>query len=151
MTAIATVTTDQTVNALQSLWVHINYSKNNYEINFINLFGSYAWWNNFRSFKWSCKLYVQNIRKCYVWEHLWWMAASFKCPLRFLLTTLILKDINICGDLFLQFLANLLQFFSMKIDLFSFLLRKAFSHTVFFAASHDRILPSFLPSCIILR
>ena len=30
---------------------------------------------------------------------------------------------NICGYLFLQFLANLSQFFSMKIALFSFLLK----------------------------
>ena len=51
------------------------------------------------------------------------MAASVKCPLRFPLTALILKDMNICGYLSLQFLANLSQLFSMKIALFSFLLK----------------------------
>ena len=103
---IGIVITDQTANALQSVWVNISYSKNNYEINFVNFFGSYAWWNYIESFKWSCKLNVQNICKSYVWEYLW-MAASVKCPLRFPHTALLLKDMNIRGYLFLQFLANL--------------------------------------------
>ena len=51
------------------------------------------------------------------------MAAYFKCPLRFPVTTLIPKDINVCGNLFLQFFANLSQFFSMKIAFFSYLLK----------------------------
>ena len=42
---------------------------------------------------------------------------------RFPLTALILKDINIHGYLFLQFLANLSQLFSMKLALFSFLFK----------------------------
>ena len=108
-------------NALQSLWVNINYSKKNYEINFLNFFGSYAWWSYFKSFNWSPKLNVHNICKDYAWEHLW-MAASVKCPLKFPLTALLLKDINIRGYFFVQLLANLSQFFFMIIVLFSFLL-----------------------------
>ena len=93
MTVIATVTADQTVNSLQLLWVNINYSKNNYEINFVKFLKSYPWWDYLKHFKWSRKRNVQNICKSHVWEHLW-MAAFFKCPLRFPLTTLILKDIK---------------------------------------------------------
>ena len=122
MTVIATVTTDQTVNSLQSHWGNINYSKNNYEINIVKFFRSYSWWDYLKSFEWSRKLNVQNICKGHVWEHLW-MAAYFKCPLRFPVTTLIPKDINVCGNLFLQFFANLSQFFSMKIAFFSYLLK----------------------------
>ena len=58
------------------------------------------------------------------------MAASVKCPLRFPLTALILKDMNIRGYLFLQFLANLPKKFSMKIALFSLLLKNKFTQSM---------------------
>ena len=51
------------------------------------------------------------------------MASSVKCSLKFPLAALILKDMNIRGYLFLQFLENLPKNFSMNIALFSLLLK----------------------------
>ena len=51
LTVIATVATDQIFNVYQPIWVKVNYSKNNYEINFVNFFWSYPWQNYFKPFK----------------------------------------------------------------------------------------------------